>query len=387
VSHTENQPAHSKIGASSMKRWANCPGSVKLSEGIPNVSSKYAAEGTEAHTWGEKVLRGENVPSSIPASMREAVMVYVDYVRGMLADHGVGDDEFTLEQRFDLSAIYPGLFGTADCVMYLASRKQLVVVDYKHGAGLPVEVADEHGPNVQLMYYATGAAHSPQFKDKPIDTVKLVVVQPRCQHEDGPVREVVVDSLDLLSFAHELAILAANTQKENAPLVPGKWCKDNFCPAAGICPALHSQANEVAARQFDNHLTDPELLADTLSKLPVVEAWVKSVREHAYQAALRGEKIPGFKLVQKRATRRWADEAQTLRALKDMQFSEKDIFELKLKSPAQIEKILPKGLKNELKTLTVSESSGTTLVPDSDKRAVARPDVETQFTVITDETE
>lgn len=369
-----------------MKRWMNCPGSVKLSEGIPNVSSKYAEEGTEAHEWGEGVLRGILKLEDIEKQdMREAVAVYVNYVRDMLADHGVGDDEFTLEQRFDLSAIFPGLFGTADCVIYLESRKQLVVIDYKHGAGLPVEVADEHGPNVQLMYYATGAAHSPQFKDKPIDTVKLVVVQPRCAHEDGPVREVVVDALDLLSFAHELAILAANTQNENAPLVPGKWCKDAFCPAAGICPALHSQANEVAARQFTNHLTDPELLADTLSRLPVVEAWVKAVREHAYQAALRGEKIPGYKLVQKRATRRWKDEDQAAEAVKSDLLGQQ-IWDFKLKSPAQIEKMLPKEHRHIIKDLTVSESSGTTLVPDSDKRTVARPDVETQFTVITDET-
>ena len=42
--------AHSKIGASSKDRWSQCPGSVRLSEGIPSISSAYAEEGTLAHS-------------------------------------------------------------------------------------------------------------------------------------------------------------------------------------------------------------------------------------------------------------------------------------------------------------------------------------------------
>ncbi|MCH8328897.1 MAG: DUF2800 domain-containing protein, partial [Nanoarchaeota archaeon] len=46
---SDNRPIHSKIGASSMYRWSNCPGSVKLSEGMTSESSIYAIEGTAAH--------------------------------------------------------------------------------------------------------------------------------------------------------------------------------------------------------------------------------------------------------------------------------------------------------------------------------------------------
>ena len=49
--------AHAILGASSSKRWMMCPGSVKQSSSVPNgPSSKYAEQGTAAHTLGEMCL-------------------------------------------------------------------------------------------------------------------------------------------------------------------------------------------------------------------------------------------------------------------------------------------------------------------------------------------
>lgn len=49
--------AHSNLGASSAKRWMNCPGSNALIEHAPpEQSSKYAAEGTAAHWVGEQLI-------------------------------------------------------------------------------------------------------------------------------------------------------------------------------------------------------------------------------------------------------------------------------------------------------------------------------------------
>ena len=41
--------AHAKLGPSAAERWFNCPGSIRASEGMPNNSSVFAAEGTAAH--------------------------------------------------------------------------------------------------------------------------------------------------------------------------------------------------------------------------------------------------------------------------------------------------------------------------------------------------
>ena len=48
------EPAHSKWSASGFEQKMLCPGSHVLQAGLPNSSSKYAAEGTAAHqvlTW------------------------------------------------------------------------------------------------------------------------------------------------------------------------------------------------------------------------------------------------------------------------------------------------------------------------------------------------
>lgn len=58
--------------------------------------------------------------------------------------------------------------------------------------------------------------------------------------------------------------------------------------------------------------------------------------------------------------------------------------EPELKSPAQVEKLLPKEHKKILESLTVSVSSGLTLVPVSDKRQAAKPDALTEFKGIED---
>src|SRR5262252_1003122 len=49
--------AHSLLGASGASRWLNCPGSFRLSQTVPaGVSSIYAATGTLAHAWIERVV-------------------------------------------------------------------------------------------------------------------------------------------------------------------------------------------------------------------------------------------------------------------------------------------------------------------------------------------
>ena len=49
---------HSPIGASKAKQWMACPGSRRMQAGIPNRSSEYAQEGTQAHYLHELCLRG-----------------------------------------------------------------------------------------------------------------------------------------------------------------------------------------------------------------------------------------------------------------------------------------------------------------------------------------
>jgi len=47
---------HAKLSPSSAARWMTCPGSVALSEGIEDTSSKNADEGTMMHAFAAMCL-------------------------------------------------------------------------------------------------------------------------------------------------------------------------------------------------------------------------------------------------------------------------------------------------------------------------------------------
>ncbi|HEY7680681.1 MAG TPA: DUF2800 domain-containing protein, partial [Terriglobia bacterium] len=316
---------HAKLSASSAERWMTCPGSVALSQGLPNVSSAYAAQGTAAHyiaaarqktgvradVWLGKTALVEGHEVKLDDELVEAVQEFLDYIE---ANEQPGD-EAHVEQSFTsaMSKLDPEFGGSTDYVNWRASERLLRVVDYKHGAGVPVDVDD----NKQLKYYALGALLSnPQYN---AETVELVIAQPRCEHEQGRIRPYKFPAFDLIDYAAELQAAAARTREFGADLVPSKKaCK--FCPANGAhkCPALDQATHALIASDFgivpaENY--SREQIAEFLEKAPLVEARISAIREFAYQAVCRGEEIPGWKLVEKRAIRKWADEDAVLKAV------------------------------------------------------------------------
>jgi hypothetical protein len=375
--------AHSHLGASSAHRWLECPGSIRLSVGQPNESSIFAMEGTAAHELAEMCLRqkfkdaadfiGEEITVGnhkfvVDEEMAEAVQVYVDTIKN---DYEKGDILF-IEHRFDLSSVFEGMFGTNDCGLYKADGS-LKVYDYKHGKGYAVEATE----NPQLAYYGIGLLNVPSLKGARISSVELVIVQPRAPHKDGPVRRWMTDAIHLLDFMDTLATGAAATEQPDAPLAAGPHCK--FCPAAGICPSLREKAIHQAQDEFVDVTPgdlDEAMLSGLLEKCSLIEDGIKAIRREAYSRMAGGAKVPGWKLVAKRAVRRWAHETddvvQKLTFLFD-DLDEQDIVEKKVKSPAQVEKLLPKALRKELGALITAQSSGTTLARETDRRPEAQP--------------
>lgn len=389
---------HSRTGASSMYRWSVCPGSVKLSEGIHAPESTYAEEGSDAHTLAayclvRNVEPGECVGQrvayegriiDVTADMAEAVAVYVDHCR---EDSKPGDVDYT-EHQFDLSAVHPGCFGTCDRVTWRPRESLLIVRDYKHGAGIPVYPVtfDKEGKprvNPQLAYYGLGALLTLNL---PARIVRLEVVQPRCETPDGnPVKHYDIDAIDLVDFRTDLKNYALATEAPDAPLVPGDHCR--FCPAAAMaCPAIKKKAQEVARMEFSSAPLapkyDPQQLRLALDSIPVMEAWIKNVREFAYAEAEAGRTPPGYKLVAKRATRKWIDEDDASGDLRNALGVHVDIYKPReLLSPAQIEKI--KGVKKgQFDHLTAKESSGHTLAPLDDDRPAVRVSAKDDFAEI-----
>lgn len=376
--------AHSKIGASSMYRWSVCPGSVRQSAGIESKSSAYAEEGSDAHALAARCLTsslnatdfaGSRVTEdkrtfTVDAEMAEAVQVYVDAVNDACTPGCI----LAVEQQFDLSSVHPGCFGTGDAVIWNPKTRLLTVMDYKHGAGIPVDVRG----NPQLRYYGLGALLQSGY---PADRVRLVIVQPRCDHADGPVRAEEIDAIDLLDFCADLKRFAVATEAPDAPLVPGDHCR--FCPAAkaNACPELKNRAQAVAKSVFTPMQSyDPAELKRALDSRDIVKAWLKNLDEFAYAeaAAGRGESF-GYKLVDKQGRRKWRDGAEEEIAT----LAEDDWFEPRtLKSPAQLEKVSA-AAKSIVAASTVKESSGQVLVPLDDKRpGVSRVTAQHVFTAL-----
>lgn len=378
---------HSKIGASGMHRWAECPGSVRLSAGITAPSSFYAAEGTVAHDLAEACLTSK-VPAdtylgtvrvrdgheiAITEEMCDAVDFYCNEIRGVLSP---GEDQLYVEHKFDLSAIHKGLFGTADAVTWHPGERVLQVFDFKYGAGVMVDVTD----NPQLKYYGLGALLTLKL---PATKVVLHIIQPRIESEAGRHRFQVIDAIDMLDFKVDLIQFAKATEDPNAALKSGEHCK--FCPAAGVCPLLHEQALAAAQTVFSPAAPyDPAKLAEALRLAPTLKAWASSVTEFAYAEAEQGRCPPGYKLVAKRANRKWRDEPAAIRALTQAGLGEPELYgEPSLKSPAAIEKQLG---KKEFATVAgefvVTESSGHTLAPLDDKRPPVKPTAQEAFSPI-----
>ena len=99
----------------------------------------------------------------------------------------------------------------------------------------------------------------------------------------------------------------------------------------------------------------------------MIEAWISDLRALALQVLESGAAVPGYKLVAKRATRKWADEGAARAALLE-RLPESEVMESSLISPAQAEKKLKKLKLTLPEDQIVAISSGNTLATEDDPR-------------------
>lgn len=394
-----NVPApnsHSRFGASGADRWIECPGSVQAQTGLSDTTTFYAAEGTAGHevaalclqdghdaeAFLDRRIKVKDFPETIEFTeeLAEAVQVFVDTVR---ADKEARGGKLLIERAFHLAWLDEEFWGTSDAAR-LGTDDVLSVYDLKLGKGKGVEVTG----NRQLAYYALGVIGTlPESLQAKIKKIELVVVQPRRAHRDGPVRRWETTPTDLLDFTQDLVDAAKNARSKQPDFKAGDHCK--FCRAAGTCKTLANLAAHTAQMDFDDDpapippedLGEKEM-ADILDKADIIEAWIKAVRARADALANAGADIPGWKLVDKRATRRWSAEDQNTTAqtlLFDFGLDESSIFSQKLKTPAQIEKMLPKGDRKALAGLYDKESSGKKLARVTDPRDEVASTAQTDF--------
>ena len=376
-----NEREHALLSASAANRWLNCPPSAKLEDAEgPRVSSVYADEGTLAHELGELYIRHDVLGTVddqafsdrfdeimnnqlFSEEMLDVVPTYVDYCTEQFNAARSTDPQAVMdvEQKLDLTEFVPESFGTADCVILGGSL--IEVIDYKHGKGVPVYAEW----NKQLMLYGLGALRKYDVLFD-IEEVRVTIVQPRINNISS--WQISVD--ELLKWASdELIPIAKLAFAGKGELKAGDWCK--FCAVKNRCRTLYEKNAELAKYDFqDAVLLSDDEIADILKKIPAFIEWANSIQAYAQERAINQGKVwPGFKLVEGTSRRKWLDEDAVAEAIfsKIPEASEDQVYDMKLKTITQIEKIFGKKVVAEqLSDVIVKPQGKPTLVPISDKR-------------------
>jgi len=275
------------------------------------------------------------------------------------------------------SPVHKDFYGTCDfaCVVKGTEhhgQENLVVVDFKYGAGIQVDAEE----NPQLMYYAYGVLQ--EFPE--CDKVRVVIVQPRGFHADGPVRAWDTTAEHIRTWVAETLKPAMERVEFDHALEAGKWCR--FCPAKLVCPLLSGLFKAAAlANPAEIVNYSPEALARSYEYLDAVKFYTKALQDEALARLQKGKSIPGLKLVHGRGSRAWAlPEDQMAEKLIKMGIPKSAVYETKLVTPAKAEKLTWEKKDGTKVTLTerqlkrmdqeyVSKLAGKiTVVPESDGR-------------------
>jgi len=244
----------------------------------------------------------------------------------------------------------------------------LEIVDLKTGRGVWVKAIG----NLQLLIYARAACE--EFKAYGIRQVRMTIVQPPLKWQE--TWTIGIDDLYRLTDAMKPAAAEALRELHEGTglrFMPGnEQCR--FCRYRHACRALANHCIEAAAGNHNTEALTPDEVSDCLSRLPAIEAWIKALRDRAQEDIRTGHAIPGWKLVHGRSMRKWADEAETEKAMKAAGLTDAQIFVKKLVSPAQCDKLYKTLTDEQAASIRdgITRTEGAlTLAEDADRREAA----------------
>ncbi|UQP02253.1 DUF2800 domain-containing protein [Burkholderia multivorans] len=420
---------HALLSPSSAYTWIECAASTAAQIDQPDESSEYADEGTAAHElakWclnadedaelhigtvipvgtvvvGRDEQSGETIAEprrsfEVDEEMAAYVQLYLDGVRERVAALELAGAEVTLlvEQRLSIEHITgePGAKGTSDCVIIAVwpdGRAEIEVRDLKYGRGVAVQAER----NYQAMIYAD-AAHEEHSALFDFERINIVIHQPRVNEKPSEWATTPADLhawiRDTAKPAAERALLYVDSV-ELAPLSPSdfnpgeKQCK--FCKAKAVCPALAAHVEQTIGADFDTladvaaqpdndgyltgvEMLDNERLGVIYASLDLIDSWAKAVRGRIEHELLQARAVPGVKLVAgRRGARQWNEPEAAEALLKSMRLKQDQMYNFKLISPTQADKLLSKESPRRWKkveALIVQRDGRPSVAPDSDPR-------------------
>lgn len=353
------------IGGSTAKRRMNCIGSYQLELVAPvPPSSSYAEDGTRKHDAMELILdKGmseieclDHIEGLTVDDIHDAVEPALELLNDLMREYNVKDYDYVCEAEVKFQGM--DAFGTVDLIVW--SEKHIFIIDWKFGRGVVVDVGRD---NYQLKFYGAAAMETPEFKHlfTPEREIVLAIIQPPV---DQPLTHGIVSRDELESFVVDMKAAIGQAIAGEMETTPGAWCK--FCNAEPMCPSK----TDMVTALINRGPLDPEVPANELGALldmaHQIESWSRAVFKLAFDELEKGRDVDGYKLVDKRGTRRWtSNDVESV--LTDLLGDQ--AFEKKLVSPAKAEKALKlNGSTADISAHIVSTSSGRTLAAADDPR-------------------
>jgi hypothetical protein len=354
---------HSKVvGGSTAKRVIGCPGSVALCATMPpKPSSKYADEGTLLHDAIAQVLDKNVKPESLLGMTYQDQVLTQDLIDNKLhvaldllgqVDPNL-EMEYAVETEVGFGDFLPDVFGSCDLLGRIGDRA--IVLDWKFGDGVSVGVEE----NEQLLFYAAAAMRTPSVSwvfDGATE-IECVIIQPPM------IRRWVTTVERVKQFELTLLQAVKASEKKDAPIAVGEHCR--WCSAKPVCPKMTGAVDRALNLQLAS--LDANKIGAYLTNCDLLEQYINDLRALAYQILEADKPVPGWKLVNKRATRQWANEDVADDVLSKV-IPKDELYVAKMISPAQAEKVLKKLGQQLPDDLVVAVSSGSTLAREDDPR-------------------
>ena len=360
---------HALLSPSSSERWISCPPSVRMSEGIEEKPSEYAAEGTAAHSLCEYKLREllgykqsdirENL-DYYNKEMEDCTEEYRNYINELLAEHDGRKPLMFVEQRVDFSRFVKEGFGTSDCI--IIDNDTIFIIDFKYGTGVKVDALN----NSQMMIYAIGAL---EMFDGIFDIshVVMTIFQPRLNN----ISSFEMTKEELYHWAFTILKPAADMAYQGSgEFKCGEHCR--FCKAKSNCRARAEYNLKLAQYDFKMPATLEDIeIESLLGKLDMLIDWAEDIKTYALDQAVQGKKWRGYKIVEGRSNRKYTDEKAVADKVTKAGY---DPYEKKVLGITAMSKLLGKKKFEELLSGLVEKPQGKpALVPESD----ARPEMKT----------
>ena len=389
---------HALLSASAAERWMVCTAAPRFEEQFAESTSEYAEEGRLAHSicelkvqkkFGAAItprqftdrLRKLKKDARYSEEMERTSNIYIDHLTEKAMGYATAP-LVTAEVRVDFMEYVPDGFGTCDCVMI--GGDTLDITDYKHGKGIPVSAEG----NPQMRLYALGAlAKYAPFYGGLIRQVRMTIIQPRIS--DEPTTETMTVD-ELKAWGESIKPIAQKAFSGFGEFVSGEHCR--FCRGKVKCrtraeahtafedfkgiafptPENTAKAEQAAAtgKPAPPLLTHAEI-GDLLKRAKTLVKWYADLEEYALGAVLRGEDIPGWKVVAGTSRRKIADQLAAIAALTKAGYNEALLYKAReIINMTDLDTLVggEKQLKTILGDLVQKPLGKPALVPLSDKR-------------------